>query len=247
MDESILFFSQNSLWKLSTFRGYKGYLYWSENGMRRVKFFKTELAGGLASRLDWVASSSCELTERQGWTFCPVVLQLSWLFIFSACFTRVLQLAAYQSQVTRESQPWVSASLHNLEHFFILSHSLSLHESHLNTRLLITKIQINLTRNKANRLVDKIQPYNLYFHINFLLVHFHLSCIPSKFFITKKGQYYLSLHLPPICLSFGGFFLYCFNYFLFPPLMVLFVTIDLIVISHLFIFLGNLNGFLCIF
>ena len=38
-------------------------------------------------------------------------------------------------------QPWVSASLHNLEHFFTLSHSLPLHDSHLNTRLLIAKIQ----------------------------------------------------------------------------------------------------------
>ena len=57
-------------------------------------------------------------------------------------------------------QPRVSASLHNLEHFFILSHSLSLHNSHLNTRLLIAKIQANLTRNKANKMVDEIQPYN---------------------------------------------------------------------------------------
>ena len=55
----------------------------------------------------------------------------------------------------------VSASLHNLEHFFTLSHSLPLHDSHLNTRLLIAKIQANLARNKANKMVDKIQPYNL--------------------------------------------------------------------------------------
>ena len=45
VDESILFFSlgflsQYSLWKLSIFCGYKGYLYWSENGMRRVRFFQ---------------------------------------------------------------------------------------------------------------------------------------------------------------------------------------------------------------
>ena len=56
-------------------------------------------------------------------------------------------------------QPRVSASLHNLEHFFTLSHSLPLHDSHLNTRLLIVKIQANLARNKANKMVDKIQPY----------------------------------------------------------------------------------------
>ena len=53
----------------------------------------------------------------------------------------------------------VSASLHNLEHFFTLSHSLPLHDSHLNTGLLIAKIQANLARNKANKMDDKIQPY----------------------------------------------------------------------------------------
>ena len=58
-------------------------------------------------------------------------------------------------------QPRVSASLHNLEHFFTLSHSLPLHVSHLNTGLLIAKVQANLARNKANKMVDKIQPYNL--------------------------------------------------------------------------------------
>ena len=56
-------------------------------------------------------------------------------------------------------QPRVSASLHNLEHFFTISHSLPLHDSHLNTRLLITKIQVNLAWNKTNKIVDKIQPY----------------------------------------------------------------------------------------
>ena len=58
-------------------------------------------------------------------------------------------------------QPRVSISLHNLEYFFTLSHTLPLRESHLNTWLLIAKIQANLARNKANKMVDKIQPYNL--------------------------------------------------------------------------------------
>ena len=49
---SLEFLSQYFLWKLSTFCRYKGYLYWSENGMRRVRFFKIELVGDLASRLD---------------------------------------------------------------------------------------------------------------------------------------------------------------------------------------------------
>ena len=58
-------------------------------------------------------------------------------------------------------QQRVSTSLHNLEHFFTLSHSLPLHDFHLNTELLIAEIQANLARNKANKMVDKIQPYNL--------------------------------------------------------------------------------------
>ena len=50
--------------------------------------------------------------------------------------------------------------LHTLEHFFILSHSLPLQESHLNKGLLIAEIQSNLVENKANKMVDKIQSYN---------------------------------------------------------------------------------------
>ena len=49
--------------------------------------------------------------------------------------------------------------LHTLEHFFTLSYSLPLQKSHLNTWLLIAEIQANLVRNKANKKVDKIQPY----------------------------------------------------------------------------------------
>ena len=58
--------------------------------------------------------------------------------------------------------------MHNLEHFFTLSYTLPLHDSHLNIRLLIAKIQANLARNKANKMVDKIQPYreNTYIDIS---------------------------------------------------------------------------------
>ena len=55
----------------------------------------------------------------------------------------------------------VFASLHKLDHFFTLSHSLPLHDSHLNTGLLIAKIQANLVQNKANKMVVKIEPYTL--------------------------------------------------------------------------------------
>ena len=71
------------------------------------------------------------------------------------------QSGGLQPQATHEIQPQVPASLHKLDQFFRLSHTLPLHDSHLNTRLLIVKIQANLAQNKANKMVDKIQPYNL--------------------------------------------------------------------------------------
>ena len=151
---SLGFLSQNSLWKFLIFHGYKGYLYWSEKGMQRVSFSIIEWIGGLALRLDWFVSPSCKPTEWPDWTFCPVVLQLAWRFSFSACFTHVHLLAACKPWATCEIQLWVLASLHSFEHFFALSHILSLHDSHLNTGLLIAKLQANLTRNKANKMVD---------------------------------------------------------------------------------------------
>ena len=78
-----------------------------------------------------------------------------------ACLARVQLLAACKLRAIREIQSRVLVSLHNLEHFFILSHTLPLHDFHLNAGLLIAKIQKNLARNKAYKMVDKIQPYNL--------------------------------------------------------------------------------------
>ena len=107
------FLFQNSLYKLSFFCGYKGYLYWSEKRMRNVRFFKTGVAHGLASRLDWVARSSCAITERPIVLFCPVVFQLAWRFNFwhawhVCCFWR---LTALQPRVTRKIQSRVSIFL----------------------------------------------------------------------------------------------------------------------------------------
>ena len=72
-------------------------------------------------------------------------------------------LATCTLRATRKIQSQVPATLHKLEHFFTLSHTLPFHDSHLNTGLLIAKIQANLVRNKVNKMVDKIQPYNLSF------------------------------------------------------------------------------------
>ena len=109
------------------------------------------------------------------WDFCPVVtlytvgVTLQLPYMLHACANFGGLLVASHPRV----QPRVSLSLHN-EHFVTLSHSLPLHDSHLNTRLLIAKIQANLARNKVNKVVDIIQPYKE-FHIKFgmlLLIRF---------------------------------------------------------------------------
>ena len=48
-----------------------------------------------------------------------------------------------------------------LSFFFTLSHKIPLHDSHLNTWFLNAELQANLAQNKANKMVDEIQPYNL--------------------------------------------------------------------------------------
>ena len=76
-----------------------------------------------------------------------------------ACLAREQLLAACNCQSPTRSNRESLFFLHTLEHFFTLFHSLPLQESHLNTGLLIAKIQVNLARNKAKKMVDKIQPY----------------------------------------------------------------------------------------
>ena len=44
--------------------------------------------------------------------------------------------------------------LHTSELFFTLSHTLPLHDSHLNVGFLNAELQANLTRNKDNKIVD---------------------------------------------------------------------------------------------
>ena len=129
----------------------------------KSQFFPNRMFWWLDLGLGWVASLSRELTAWPAWDFCPVVQQLAQLFSFWHAWHVCNFLAACKPRATRKIQSRVPTSLHNLEHFFKLSYTLPLHDSYLNTGLLIAKIQANLTRNKANRMVDKIQPYNLPF------------------------------------------------------------------------------------
>ena len=84
------------------------------------------------------------------------------------------------------SHPQVPTTLHNLEHFFTLSHTLPLHDSHLNIGILIAKIQENLARNKANKMVDKIQPYNLVSLV--VLNMLHSSFNAASLFVTEETE-----------------------------------------------------------
>ena len=127
--------------------------------MQSVNFSQIGWSGDLASWLDWVASSSRKLTAWPAWDFCPIVQQLAWRFKFWHAWHVCTFWRFASHEPPREIQSRAPATLHNLEHLFTLSHILLLHESHLNTRLLIAKIQTNLVQNKANKMVDKIQPY----------------------------------------------------------------------------------------
>ena len=159
---SLGFLSQNSLWKLSKYPGYKG-LYivgWERNV--NSQFFPNRvvwwlsLATGLSREFKSWANGLASLGLLSCSGTVGVTLQLL------ACLACVYHFGGLQSWATHEIQPWVPVSLHSLEQFFTLSHTLHLHDSHLNTGLPIAKIQANLARNKANKMVDKIQPYNMH-------------------------------------------------------------------------------------
>ena len=123
-------------------------LVWEWNA--KSQFFQNRVGW----RLDLAILLSREFKLRANWVanldFCPVVLQLAWLFGSPACSAHVQLLAACKLRASCEIQPRVPASLHSLEHFFTLSHTLPLHDSHLNTGFLSAVIQANLSRNKAN-------------------------------------------------------------------------------------------------
>ena len=52
--------------------------------------------------------------------------------------------------------------MYTLELFFTLFHTLPLPNSHLNIGFLNAELQANLARNKANKVIEKIQPYTFF-------------------------------------------------------------------------------------
>ena len=121
-------------------------------------FWRLDLATGLSRKFKPRANGLASLGLLSCSATAGSTLQLL------ACLAYVHHFGGLQPQATREIQPQVPISLHNLEQFFTLSHTLPLHNSHLNIRLLIAKIQANLVQNKANTRLNK---FNLTVDINF--------------------------------------------------------------------------------
>uniref|UniRef100_A0A7N2KRQ7 Uncharacterized protein n=1 Tax=Quercus lobata TaxID=97700 RepID=A0A7N2KRQ7_QUELO len=120
----------------------------SYDGQARI-WSKDGVARGLTSRLDQVARSSREITVWPVVLF-PVVAPASMNCYLPGILGTVLRLAACSPAVTRESQPASLCFSCTLLTIFTLSHSLPLHQTHLNTGLLNVELQANLARNKAN-------------------------------------------------------------------------------------------------
>ena len=158
---SLGFLSQNSLWKLSIFCGYKGLYIVGWERYEKSQFFPNRvvwrlgLATGLSHEFKSRANGLASLRLLSCSSTAGMTLQLL------ACLACVQLLAACKPRATHEIQSRVITSLHNFEHFFTLSHTLPLHDSHLNTGWLIAKIQANLARNKVNTMVDKISTLQL--------------------------------------------------------------------------------------
>ena len=63
--------------------------------------------------------------------FCPVVIQLAWLFIFLHASHVCFILASHHSRVSREFQSRVTFLLHTLDQIFTLSYTQPLHYLHV--------------------------------------------------------------------------------------------------------------------
>ena len=124
--------------------------------------------------------------EFKPWANCLASLGLlSYSATFSVTFQHPCMLHTCASfgdlpAVSHSRDPVASPyRMHTSELFFTLSHTLPLHDSHLNTGFVNAELQENLSRNKANKMVDWIQPYNLplwLFHDKTLKQTLDLTC-----------------------------------------------------------------------
>ena len=129
------FLSQNSLWKLFTIHGYKGYLYWCVFGMWKVRFVTNRVVWWL-DLVTWLSRESepqvnclARLEVLSCSTPAGVTLQLPCMLHTCVSFDDL--------PVARPC--WV----HTFKLFFTLSHTLPLHDSHLITGFLNAGLQAN--------------------------------------------------------------------------------------------------------
>ena len=154
VDESILFFSRVSLsifslealnisWVWEVF-----ILEWEWNAKSQVFQNKASWRLGLVTWLSHKFKPRANRIARLDFLSCnaPASVNVHLLCMLHSC--------ASSGGLPPATHPRVPATLHKFEHFFTLSHILPLHDSHLNTGLLIAKLQANLAQNKANKMVD---------------------------------------------------------------------------------------------
>ena len=190
-DESILFFSRVSLSKFSlevlflSWVKWVSILGWEWNVKSQV--FQNK-AGSRLGLTTWL---NRDFQPRRNWMANCLILSCSapagMTLQLLACLVRVQLQAACSHESPARSSCESLFFLHTLKHFFTLSHSLPLQESHLNTRLLIAEIQANLAQNKANKMIDKIQPYSMIGFSNniFKLNDLTMPCNENKIFVER--------------------------------------------------------------
>ena len=144
VDESILLFSQVSLSKILSRRNLQ-YV-----GIRKSQFFPNRVV----QRLGLATGLSCEFKSRANCLASLGLLSCSATTGMTLQLLCMLHRCASFGNLPAMSQLRGPAELHTFELFFTFSHTLSLYDSHLNIGFLIAKIQANLVRNKANKMVD---------------------------------------------------------------------------------------------
>ena len=157
-DESILFSSRVSLSKFSLealfLSWVKGVSILGLEWNVKSQVFQNRAS----SQLGLAAWLSREFQPQGNWTAsCPILscsAPVGMTLQLLECLARVQLLATCGYESPTRSSCESLFFLHTLEHFFTLSYSLPLQESHLNTELLIAEIQANLAWNKANKMVD---------------------------------------------------------------------------------------------
>ena len=163
------FLSQNSLWKLFTIHGYKGYLYWCVFGMWKVRFVTNRVVWWL-DLVTWLSRESepqvnclARLEVLSCSTPAGVTLQLPCMLHICASF----------GDLPTASQSWYPVArlcwVYTLELFFTLSYILPLHNFHLNTRFLNAELQANWHGIKTIKWLNK----------------FNLTIFPFGYSVTK--------------------------------------------------------------